>query len=872
MIKTFVLRLSVSYNDTDGLLMIFNKVKSMEKSLMKRACPTYPLLFFLIFTFISQAAAKEFHGDKMEDFGSARWSMMHPSRSALEMGILVAGNSEFEPVRQKSHTKKTRSSQLEYSINVDGTVDMDNTTTRLYETFKIAFQNNISLTIANTGNTTVKNPRIITNGKRRWWCMEELLREILAEAKNDQEKAFFIYDFVRSNRHHDDPIFTDNELHDPVKMLNVFGAGLCDDSGYVGCSLFYHAGLNEKTYGKNPSERTLHGHMICEAILSNGYQFLDIDENTYYLDLENEIPVSGDAIVRDHYLAKREHAYGPIFKGWRIGEKAASLFGRDDGSTFRAVSGHRIDFNLRPGERIIYRWDNCGKFASDDSQNKRNRRFWGTSLWIYEPLLTSKRIKADTKEASDKHLTYEMKTPYAVCGGRVNAEFLGRQQTDHFIVFVSLDGKKWKKIWEYRGSGKVNCNVDIDEALEYKKAPAKYVYFVKINSNRKAINSLRIESDIMTSPHALPCLSLGQNKVEYLDETTEPHEVTITYLWRESNSVKPIKPPEKPITPGDGETVRTTTVPFKWLPGKNAMYYHIRVSRREDMKLTYRPSFDVVITSPEHHSPFAGLFNPDEQFYWQVRVCNNQGVWGKWSSVWKFKWQGPRIPINLKHTIQEQKITISWKPNQLGTRPVIYEVYGSNERGFTPSKKKYEVMGLGTQTRNLLCTTSETKLLVVSPDATKLNMNCSFYRVVAVDENGVASGPSELLELPHPFIYSKPITTTGADKPYHYQVKTLKCIGDLQYRYAEPNMNFWEEEGYEFELIEKPTWLNIDKDTGLLTGTPSSSDKGTHNVTVVCHRKFPHELKPEDYRSSYFLKNSPRFQSRHQQTFELNVR
>jgi len=31
MTKTFVLRLSVSYNGTGGLLMIFNKVKSMEK-------------------------------------------------------------------------------------------------------------------------------------------------------------------------------------------------------------------------------------------------------------------------------------------------------------------------------------------------------------------------------------------------------------------------------------------------------------------------------------------------------------------------------------------------------------------------------------------------------------------------------------------------------------------------------------------------------------------------------------------------------------------------------------------------------------------------------------------------------------------------
>ena len=123
-----------------------------------------------------------------------------------------------------------------------------------------------------------------------------------------------------------------------MKMLNVFGAGLCDDSGFVGCSLLHHAGLSESMFGKTPSVRTLHGHMMCEAILPTGYQFLDIDENAFYLDLENERPVSGDAIVRDHYLAKRDHTYGPLFKGWQIGEKAAALFGRDDGSAFSARS------------------------------------------------------------------------------------------------------------------------------------------------------------------------------------------------------------------------------------------------------------------------------------------------------------------------------------------------------------------------------------------------------------------------------------------------------------------------------------------------------------------------------------------------------
>lgn len=34
------------------------------------------------------------HGDKMEDYGSRRWPMMHPNRSAMEMGIVVAGNSD----------------------------------------------------------------------------------------------------------------------------------------------------------------------------------------------------------------------------------------------------------------------------------------------------------------------------------------------------------------------------------------------------------------------------------------------------------------------------------------------------------------------------------------------------------------------------------------------------------------------------------------------------------------------------------------------------------------------------------------------------------------------------------------------------------
>lgn len=776
----------------------------------------------------------------------------------------------FQPLRTKMHVEIVSTPQVHYQINVGGTVDMDNSTTRLYETFEIAFQNNLSLTLANTGRTTVRNPRVITNGKRRWWCMEEMLDEILAGVTDDQEKALRIWDFVRKQRHHDDPIFTDDELHDPVKLLNVFGAGLCDDSGYVGCSLLHHAGLSENKFGKTPLVRTLHGHMMCEAVLDTGYQFLDIDENAFYLDLANERPVSGAAIVRDHYLAKRDHTYGPLFKGWQIGEKAAALFGRDDGSTFKAVAGHRIDFDLRPGERIEYRWGNCGKFASDNSKGRRNRRFWGNSLWIYEPRLSLERLAQDAERATADDVVFQMKTPYAICGGRIQAVFHAERAGDRCQVAISLDGEQWQEVWS--STAATVCNVETDEALQYKQGPAKYVYFVKLSPGAGSLMSLRIESDLMTSPHALPRLGLGANSVEYGDDSDGSRHVTITHRWRESDSITAPAPPQQPLSPRPGQSVASTTVPFAWPVSVEARRYWIQVSRRPDMQLIYRPCFDVIIEAAEHEAPFAGLFNPNEPYYWRVRAGDRHGVWGDWSPIWQFTWQGPCIPVDMKHEIRGQEIDISWEPNPGGTRPVRYEVYGCNERGFTPSKRPYAVHGLDKQPANLLGTTTETYLTVVSPNRAEAGMNCSFYRVVALDTNDVASGPSALIELPHPFIYSRPVLSASAGELYQYELKSLSCLGDLQYRYAKPGYAFWEVEGYAFELIEGSAWLRLSQQSNTLIGTPTDQDRGRHRVTVVCRRTYPKELKADHYRSSYFLKDKAKFSAEVEQAFDIQVK
>lgn len=778
----------------------------------------------------------------------------------------------FESTQSYSHVKKVNANFATYSIDVGGSADMDNSMTSFFDSIEITFQNNESLTIANTGDVSVHNPRVVANSRGRWWSMTSLLEEILEGAETDQEKALHIYEFVRKNRYHDDFVFSGDELHDPVRFFNEFGGGFCDDSGFVGCSLFYHAGLNKTNSSRDPRIRTLKGHMMVEAFVDSGFQFLDMDQQTYYLDLENDIPVGGDAVVQDHYLAVREQAFGPLFTSWTIGDRAAALFGRDDGAMFRAIAGHRIEYSLRPGERIIYRWDNVGKFPADDSQKTSSRKYWGNSLWVFEPGLTEKRLQEDAIKVSSEYFIYEMTTPYSVCGGRIQADFGESSIPDSFTIAVSLDTLNWKQVWSSGGEGKTRCDLKIDEYLEYKRAPPKNTYFVKVGADPTLVKGLKIETDLVVSPLSLPRLHIGKNEVVYSDETAGPHEITISHQWRESSSTTIPDPPALPVFPLPDSVVRATTIPFGWPAVEGSSLYHIQVSRREDMRMAFRPSFDVMVDSNGHHSPFAGLFNPDEKYFWRVRARNEKGVWGVWSPVWSFQWEGPRIPVGVSSKMEVGGITISWEPNPRGSSPVRFEIYGSNEKGFTPSKSPYELRGLGRQQANFLKSTTGHFLKVVSDTPNDPEWNFSFYRIVAVDENGVESGPSNLLELPHPYIYTKPVTTALVGQPYHYQARTLVSLGDLQQRYAEPYFAYWEREGYDFSLVEGPSWMSMDSASGEMTGTPSATDRGFFKVIILCRRTFPFEQEPEEFNAHYFQKDEERYQAEFPQTFLLEVK
>jgi hypothetical protein len=500
-------------------------------------------------------------------------------------------------------------------------------------------------------------------------------------------------------------------------------------------------------------------------------------------------------------------------------------------------------YALRPRERVVFRWDNVGKWACQSEEWNHRPPVFGNSKFIYTPRLTAEHYQegiAGEKDivpaavpdtglagaSADAVLVYAVDIPWAICGGTLRAEFSGLDAQDRFALWVTLDDKTRARVWEGTGPGKVQATVPIDEALRPHVSPAKYHYAVIVSlasadaRHGAVLKSLQIETDVMAAPLSLPRLGRGENRLVYTDLAPASHEVTITHEWQECHSVKPPEPPARPLYPEPGATIRDSIVTFRWLASAGSRLYHLQVSRRPDFRVPYRPSYDVIAAATEWCVPYTGMFAPDTTYYFRLRARTSAGVWSEWSPAWTFRWEGPRVALNVRRETVPEGIELRWEANPCGTKPVAYDVYGSDEKGFSVHKTEYESYTRGQMPANFLGRTEQTSMVVVSAQPAHSNMNRCFYRVVAVDANGTESNCSDFVEMPHPHFWSNPPTTAKAGQPFVYEPKLITSLGDVQHRYEPPHDRLWDIEKLQFVLVEGPSWLTRDPQTGRLTGTP----------------------------------------------------
>ncbi len=467
-------------------------------------------------------------------------------------------------------------------------------------------------------------------------------------------------------------------------------------------------------------------------------------------------------------------------------------------------------------------------------------------------------------------VTWKIASAYVIVGGNIRARFHRASTNDSLEINLSRDGEQWQTIWTADKTGDFEQEVVFDDKLSLRENP-QYAYFLKVSmradgqSTDVGIESIEFETDIQMSLLGLPELELSQNHVKYVDETKGQQQIRITHSWVERNAWHPPAAP-RPTTPANGATVEGTQVTFHWdasisTDSSKIDDYHFQLSKRPDMRWPFSPNFDKLVSKTpsrgktEWTVPYVGLLNPDTDYYWRVRAKDANGVWGAWSEVFSFRCAAPGVPLNVKTTADTVAGTVilSWDANPKGRPPVAFKIYGSDEKGFTISDTKYPVvMGRGfcadmdeynakadeTSGRNrvkipanFVTTTKEQSLFVVGANVQLPNANKAFYRVIAVDEHGIISGPSDYAEFPRPFIYSDMSTKAQCGKPFKHSVSAIASIGDLKCK-GGYNAAFWDREIMTFSLTQAPDWLKVDVTTGELTGTPTPDAVGQHEVIL----------------------------------------
>jgi hypothetical protein len=627
--------------------------------------------------------------------------------------------------------------------------------------------------------------------------------------------------------------FDGREEGDLVKTFNIYGYNTCGSDAMMMAGLWKQLGL------KSAPARGV-GHCISQVFYDGAWHLFDGDLKAIYLNRDNETVAGEQDIVRDHDLIKRTHTQGILMPDARSSrEWVAAIYGFEG-----EVGGHRdcyrdgsMNMTLRPGEAIVWRWGHASppKVHGDP----RNLLYPGTicnGLWEYRPDFakeawrkgaTVEGVKSTPEGLSGGTITWTMKSPYVMVGGRLAVEGRGAE------FAMSFDGKTWQP-----------AGADFDKAFAWNQSPARYGYQLRCTLPAGAtLKSLAISNDLQMAPLALPEMGVGKNAFVYTDASPS-RRVRITHEWVERSASKPPAAPPGAVAPADGGESDGTDLVFQWKApadpdGDKIADYHFELSNRQDLRWPLSMTFFRLIskTADQGKAQFTvgapGLLTADKKYYWRVRAKDAKGVWGPWSAVWSFTARGPNPPGGLSM----EGGTLRWKAAAAGRRPAVYRIYGSDEKGFSVSDAPYAVsVGECKELANPFPANflAETKSPEFAPAGRQAR---AYYRVVAVDEKGRRSGPSDYVAAPRPVITSEPAVRAKVGSPYAYAVLASRSLGDLRSRQVGGRdvPSFWDIERPRLAIGKGPDWLKVDGCS--IGGTPPSAGSFEVELTLTLERE-----------------------------------
>lgn len=379
---------------------------------------------------------------------------------------------------------------------------------------------------------------------------------------------------------------------DPIKIMNVYGITFCGPHAAGTIALARHAGLRARGWA-------LHGHVVPEIWWDGGWHMLDSSLVTWF-PREDGSPAGVQEIVGEvkawleghpgmagnrERLLKLQKSRGDT--GWKEGPPLlvrspflngsgwyparthnwASTMLEYDGSLLSegyemAVSlGYRVNNQLRPGQRLTFRWGNQGlhinmnepRFLNDPSRRMGEgiaahtpafgdmapgRIGNGTLEWdvpLQEARLAAAALRAENlrhEEGPDGPALFaaseetpglvELRVPssYVYLTGRLNLESIAGGGSTVTVLFSRKHGLDWKELarFEESGSREIDLSGEVFRLYDYRLR-------LLLQGEGAGLQGIRIAHVFQHSQRALPALAAGENAVRF---TAGPAEGTIT--------------------------------------------------------------------------------------------------------------------------------------------------------------------------------------------------------------------------------------------------------------------------------------------------------------------------------------------------------
>jgi len=428
-----------------------------------------------------------------------------------------------------------------------------------------------------TADQAVRTPYVLREGEIDTRNVESIVKSIIHPGMNDRQKAFAVYDFLRTHMYHwwasrEGPTpnsFPYGVVFDPIKLINVYGYGYCFQNRSALAALWQAAGLEARTGG-------IGGHVIAEVYYDDAWHFLDADQHGYCLLPDGKTVASIAQIEKDPItlILKQKHPSDPFFPATKNPlapyESAAILAAyfwttKDNYYQHDKIDvGHTMDITLLPGMRFTRRFQPDGRWNVRNKTDMEYRLGYGDPAvgpkdfrtgttyangdLLYQPDLTTRseeypagvwdasnieRTKAGLRPAKGgepAYCVFRIRLPYLVAGwpmtfkgppnhvgAAVIAADFGRKGDDveQNIAVSTNDGRTWQTLWTSDGKPAGKAVVDAS-----RQAVHRYEYLVRFEMKaakpaQSLLKTVSINTGFQCAPRVLPALREGENRMHF---------------------------------------------------------------------------------------------------------------------------------------------------------------------------------------------------------------------------------------------------------------------------------------------------------------------------------------------------------------------